>query len=162
MKNILARVSRGGGIINQIMSILEEICFGDYHFQVAVMLRNTLFISSVLCNSEAWYDITAEERDKLEQADENLLRRILECPAKTPKEMLYLELNCLPIRFIIMSRRLNFLSSILKEDEDSLLFKFLQAQLRNPNKKDWGQTVSKDMEMLEMDVSIYNIASMVQ
>ena len=123
------------------MSILEEICFGDNHFQVAVMLRNTLFISSVLCNSEAWYDITAEERDNLEQADENLLRRILECPAKTPKEMLYLELNCLPIRFILMSRRLIFLSSILKEDEDSLIFKFLQAQLKNPNKEDWGQTV---------------------
>ena len=141
MKNILARVSREVGITNQIMSIMEEICFGTYHFQVAVMLRNALFISSVLCNSEAWYKITPEEREKLEQADENLLRRILECPSKTPKEMLYLELNCLPIRYIITSRRLNFLSAILKEDEDSLLFKFLQAQLRRPSKNDWWQTV---------------------
>ena len=29
MKNILARVSKGVGITNNIMSILEEICFGN-------------------------------------------------------------------------------------------------------------------------------------
>ena len=52
MKNIIAR---GTGITNQIISILEEICFGNYFFQVAVLLRNSLFISGVLCNSEAWY-----------------------------------------------------------------------------------------------------------
>ena len=97
--------------------------------------------------------------DKLGKAVENLLRRILECPASTPKEMLYLELNCLPIRFIIMSRRLNFLSSIVREDEDSLIFKFLQAQLRSPSKNDWGQTVLSDLELLEIDTSIDNIKS---
>ena len=98
MKNVMARVSRGTGITNQIMSILEEICFGRYHFEVAVLLRNSLFLSSVLTNSEAWYNLKQEEINKLEQADEILLRKILECPASTPKEMLYLELNCLPIR----------------------------------------------------------------
>ena len=73
MKNILARVSKGVGITNNIMSILEEICFGNYHFEVAVQLRNSLFISSLLCNSEAWYNITDEEMGKLEQANEALL-----------------------------------------------------------------------------------------
>ena len=77
MKNVMARVGKAVGITNQIMSILEEICFGPYHFEVAVTLRNALFISSVLCNSEAWYNISNEEINKLEQADEILLRRIL-------------------------------------------------------------------------------------
>ena len=52
MKNVMARVGKAVGITNQIMSILEEICFGPYHFEVAVTLRNALFISSLLCNSE--------------------------------------------------------------------------------------------------------------
>ena len=157
MKNVLARVNRGVGIANQIISMLEEICFGNYYFQVAVILRNSLFISSVLCNSEAWYNITAEERDKLEQADEMLLRRILECPSSTPKEMLYLELNCLPIRFIIMSRRLNYLSSILREDKSSLIFRFLQAQLKNPTKNDWGQTVISDLKAIGFEQKLSEI-----
>ena len=158
MKNILARVSKGVGITNNIMSILEEICFGNYHFEVAVQLRNSLFISSLLCNSEAWYNITDEEMGKLEQADEALLRRILECPSSTPKEMMYLELNCLPIGFIIMSRRLNYLSTILKENEDSLLLKFFQAQLKTPNKNDWALTVQKDMEYLDIDVPVSEVS----
>ena len=158
MKNVMARVRKAVGITNQIISILEEICFGPYHFEVAVTLRNALFISSVLCNSEAWYNISNEEINKLEQADEILLRRTLECPSSTPKEMLYLELNCLPIRFLIMSRRVNFLWSILAEDPNSLMHKFLKAQLKNPNKNDWGQTVLGDLEYLEMDITISEIA----
>ena len=58
-----------------------------------------------------------------------------------------------------MSRRLDFLSSILKEDEDSLLFKFFQAQLRRTSKNYWGQTVINDLEMLEIDMPFSEIAS---
>ena len=153
MKNILARANRGVGVTNQIITILDEICYGPYHFEVAVMLRNALLISSMLCNSEAWYNVTNEERNKLEQVDEALLRRILECPSTTPKEMLYLELNCLPIRFIIIGRRVNFLSCILREDKSSLIFRFLQTQLKKPNKDDWGQTVTRDLELLGIEMS---------
>ena len=154
MKNILSRVNKGIGITNQIMAILEEIFFGPYYFEVVVTLRSSLFLSSLLSNSEAWYNLTSEEINKLEQADEILLRRILECPFSTPKEMLYLELNCIPIRFIIMSRRLNFLSSILRDDENSLISKFLQAQMRSPNRNDWGQTVASDLAILGIEIPI--------
>ena len=34
-KNDAARKKRGTGIIIQIQSILEDICFGKYHFEVA-------------------------------------------------------------------------------------------------------------------------------
>ena len=55
-----------------------------------------MFINSLIFNSEAWYNVTNSDFDELEKADEALLRKILECPAGTPKEMLYLELGCLP------------------------------------------------------------------
>ena len=50
--NIKKRTERGMGIITQIISILEEICFGPFFFEVALLLRNSLFISSILINSE--------------------------------------------------------------------------------------------------------------
>ena len=31
-KNILARSNRGTGVVNQIVSMLEDICFGKYFF----------------------------------------------------------------------------------------------------------------------------------
>ena len=72
-----------------------------------MMLINSLLLRSLLTDCEAWYNFTNEEITKLEQVDEDLLRRVLECPRTTPKEMLYLDMNCIPIRFIIGSRRLN-------------------------------------------------------
>ena len=48
MKNILARTNGGIGITNQIMSILDDICFGRYFSEVAVLLMNSLFLSRIL------------------------------------------------------------------------------------------------------------------
>ena len=73
--------------------------------------------------------------------------------------MMYLELNCLPIRYIIKCRRVNFLAYILREDKQSLIYRFLQAQLRKPSKNDWGQTVASDLEELEIMTPILDIAN---
>ena len=76
LENILARKDKSKGIIKQIISILEDICFGPFYFEVALILRDSLFLSSILVNSEAWYDVTEAEVEILEQADEELLSKI--------------------------------------------------------------------------------------
>jgi hypothetical protein len=142
------------------MSILEDICFGKYFFEVALILRNSLFINSLLFNSEAWYNLNQKDLEDLEMADEALLRRILECPESTPKEMMYLELACLPIRFIIMGRRTMFLQYILKENSDSLIHKFFQAQKDNPTKNDWCQSAKETLEELDLKLTFDQIKCM--
>ena len=102
IKNIKARVNKGTGIVNNIMTKLEGIPFGKYYFEVAMILRNSLLVSSVLCNSEAWYNVTGSELDYLESVDLMLLSKILNTPKSTPKEMMYLELGCLPLRDIVV------------------------------------------------------------
>jgi hypothetical protein len=159
-KNIAARKNRGTGIVNQIMSILEDICFGKHHFKVAMVLRGALLISSLLTNSEAWYNLSTAEIEELERVDESLMRRVLECPSSTPKEMLYLELGVSPIRSIIKSRRINFLQYILKEDKSSLIYKFLKAQLNQPTKNDWGEVVLKDISEFDINLSLKDIENM--
>ena len=159
-KNITARKNRGIGVTNQIMSILEEICFGNYYFQVAMILRNSLLISSLLTNAEAWYNLSSSDIAELEKADEDLLRKVLECPVSTPKEMLYLELGVSPIRNIIRSRRLNFLHYILHEEEKSLVHSFLTAQIENPVRNDCCQTFVEDMEVFIIGLEIEDIEKM--
>ena len=70
-KNITARKNRGIGIITQIMGILSEICFGKYYFEVAVILRNSLLLSSILTNCEAWYNVSKQDIKLLEEIDES-------------------------------------------------------------------------------------------
>ena len=135
------------------MSILDEICFGKYYFQVAMTLRNSLLLSSLLTNAEAWYNLSSTDVTELEKVDEDLLRNVLECPVSTPREMLYLELGVSPIRNMIRSRRINFLQYILKEEKDSLMYRFLMAQKDNPVKNDWCLMVMQDIEMYQLGVT---------
>jgi hypothetical protein len=46
-------VNKGKGIVTKIMTLVEGIPFGKFYFQVAVILRNSLLVSSLLTNSEA-------------------------------------------------------------------------------------------------------------
>ena len=74
--------------------------------------------------------------------------------------MLYLELGVSPIRNIIRSRRLNFLQYILQEEKDSLLYKFLMAQMYNSVRNDWCLTVAQDIEVYKLGVQVEEIEAM--
>ena len=125
IKNIKARVAKGKGIVSRIMTILEGIPMGEFNFEIAMILRNSLFVSSMLCNSEAWYAVSKAELDLLETIDVQFLRQILRSPKTTPKEMLFLELGCIPLRELIRKRRILFLQYIVKESPQSMMYKFL-------------------------------------
>ena len=46
---------------------------------------------------------------------------------------------------------------ILNEDKDSMMFKFLQTQLKNKRPKDWITQVLKDLEDLRINLSLDDI-----
>ena len=158
--NIKSRVAKGTGIISKILSILDGVPFGQYYFEVALILRESLLLSSILCNSESWYNVTKAELDLIESVDIQFLRRILNVPKSTPKEMIYLELGCTPLRYIIKKRRILFLHYILNQDPKSMLSKFLMTQIKYKKKKDWCVQVFTDLKELEMDGDIKQIKSM--
>ena len=83
-KNIAERKQKGIGAVNQICSILDEICFGPWYFEVLVILRNSLLVNSVLSCSETWYNVKEDELRQLVQEDEKLLLRALSAPGGLP------------------------------------------------------------------------------
>ena len=130
--NISERKGKGIGIVSQIMSLLDDsICLGKYYFQTAVKLRESYLVNGILFNAEVWYDLKEQEIRELEEIDETLLRRILNAHSKTPIEALYLELGCLPLRHIIMARRINYLFYLANLNENELLFNFFLAQVKS-------------------------------
>ena len=123
---------------------------------MAILLRNSLRISYLLTNSDAWHNLIEADLRNLEKIDEGLLSKVLATPITTPKEMLYLELGVIPIRFIIKSRRLNFLKYLLVQPCDSLVRQVLEAQLKHPTRNDWGQTIKHDLEEIGLEIDDVN------
>ena len=64
-KNIKARSGRGIGVISNIANILKEVSMGQYHFEVSLLLRESLFLSTVLVNSESWVNLTKTDVSKI-------------------------------------------------------------------------------------------------
>ena len=159
IKNIKARVAKGKGVISRIMAMIEGIPFGKNYFKVALILRESLLMSSMLFNSEAWYNVTKTEIELLETVDVQFLRQVLRAPRSTPKEMLFLETGCVPFREIIRKKRILFLQYILNEKDDSLLKKFLMKQKENKKPRDWINQVLSDLKELEIEESFETIKS---
>ena len=135
--NIDSRISKGQGKIAQILSMIEKISLGKHFFKIAFLVRESIFLSSILTNSEVWYRLTKAEVDDLELLDRSLLKRILAVPNSTPSAALYLETGCLRIGTIIKARRVNYLQYLLKLPEDEMLSRFFYCQWYDSSRQDW-------------------------
>ena len=112
-------------------------------------------LSMLLFNSEAWHDVSDAEIKILETVDEHLLRALVNGHSKTPLEFLYLESGAIPIRFILACRRMTYLQTILKRNENELTKRIFKAQKENPTKGDFYCQVLKDFELIgEEEVAI--------
>ena len=85
----------------------------------------------------------------LESVDEHLLRSLVKAHSKTPLEFLYLETGAAPIRFLISSRRMIYLQTIVKRSDNEVTKKIYQAQKDDPVKGDYIELVKADFELIE-------------
>ena len=116
--------------------------------EIGLHLRQAMLVNGMLYNSEVWHSISEEEIRMLESVDEYLLRAIVKGHSKTSLEFLYLETGALPIRFIISSRRIMYLQTLLKRQAKELTRKVYTAQKDNPVKGDFCELVKNDLELI--------------
>ena len=112
--NIEDRCNKGLGIKTQALGLLKEISLGNNYFEIGLMLRDSNLINGMLFNSEAWYNLTKSQVEKLEKIDELYLRSLLEAHSKTPLEALYIETGKILIRFILQKKKIDVLASSCK------------------------------------------------
>ena len=132
-KNIKNRISKGLGIISEIMNILESVTLGVHYFSTAILLRESLFLNGILTNCEIWYGLNKSEIQELENLDRNLLRKVLKTPFSTPSESLYLELGIVNIETTIKSRRIKYLHYLTTREESEMIFKVFYNSMEIPN-----------------------------
>ena len=57
------------GKTNQVLSILSGVSLGMFYMDIALVLRESIFLNGILTNSETWYNITEENYKVLEDKD---------------------------------------------------------------------------------------------
>ena len=65
-----------------------------------------MLINGILTNSEVWSPVNDSQIDVLQNVDLILLKKLTNGHSKTAKEAFYLETGSLPLKYVIMKRRL--------------------------------------------------------
>ena len=152
--------AKGYGIINNILAIVNEVPLGQWKVDAGLRLRQAMLVNGVLFNSEAWHNVSMNDLILLEKVDEALLRGLVNGHAKIPLEALFLETSSIPIRFIVSSRRIMYLHSILQKSPEELVRRVFEAQKADTSPGDFCELVSEDKDILGINMSDQEIGSM--
>ena len=159
-QTILQRSQRACGITSQISSMLNSICLGSFHFDIAMVLRDAKFVNSIMTNSEVWHNVQQNHIENLEKLDLNLLRKIMNGHSKTAKEAFFLELGIYPLRYVLAKRRFMYLWHILHREKTELIRKMYESQKCNYNKGDWGLILEEERRKYNLTLSDQEIANL--
>ena len=140
--------------------MVERISLGHFHFEISLVLRDSVLMSKLVFNSEIWYNLSNQQLVKLEQVDEMFLRQVFNVAKSTPREGLYIECGKLPVKHLVKMRRLMYYWHIIHRNDDELISKFYTAQSLDPSNGDWVLQVKKDKKDIGLNISEEEIRSM--
>ena len=120
------------------------------------MLNNSI----VLCNVEVLYGLTEAHVDKLEAVDKTYMRRIFQAPISTPVESFFIEANVLPLRFVIIGRRIMYYHTLLQKSDDELVKTVFATQQQFSVKNDWIIQLLDDLSQCDIALSESEIRNM--
>ena len=154
------RYSKGMGIITQISSLLSSISLGMYYFDIAMILRDSMLLNSILVSCHSWYLVSKKHIESLESLDILYMKKCFNSHSKTVRENYYLETGKIKMRYILSKRRLMYLHHILTRDKSELIFKVYQAQGLKPTKGVWFTMIQNEKIKYNIKLSDDKIAQM--
>ena len=101
------RTQRGTQASVGIAAFMGEVILGSHTTSVYLLLYRSIFISSVLFNSQAWSNLTKTDLLGLTGVQICFLKKVVEAPKSTCNAFVYLELGVLPINYEIHQRQLS-------------------------------------------------------
>jgi hypothetical protein len=157
-KNIVHKQNRALGTQKQIMSMVKGL--GKYTIECGFIYLNSLLRGSILYAAEAMINISEQDFRHIEQIEEDLMRKLFSTDRSCPLHLMYLEAGQVPARFQIKRMILVFFQYILKQKEESMLFRMLQAQVSSPIKNDFYETATNILSEFDICYSMKEIKDM--
>ena len=151
-ENLKERCKTGFKALSQIKSLIKEVSLGKFSIQVGLILRDSIFVSKMLLNSEVWHSVTKAQIEELEVIDRIVLRHNLNAHSKTGIEWIYADTGKLNLHSLIQIRRLMYLWHILSREESELIRRIYETQKISSSVVDWVNILSRDK--LELGITL--------
>ena len=153
------RVKRGIAAMISIEAIMADLQLGPHTVSVHLLLYYSLFLSTMLFNSQAWSNLSKKDIENLQTCQLKILKKIVGATKSTSNAFTYLELGVLPISYEIHKRQISFLHHILTlEDGDPVKMMYYNMK-KLPGEKNWYNGVKKLLETYKITMSEEEIKS---
>ena len=127
-----------------------------------LLLYRSLFVSTVLFNSQTWSGIRKKDIDQLQIVQLKFLKRILNLPSSTPNSFLFLELGVLPIEKEIHKRQLMYLHRILMLPEEDPVYQMFTnlVEFTDKGESNWWSQVKPFLVKYNLPQSLDEIKNL--
>ena len=147
-----------------IASLVAETDVGIHKTNVCLLLYQSLFLSTMLFNSQTWSNLRKNDLEQLRIIQSKFLKKIIGVPNSACSAFTYLELGVIPMEYEIHKRQIKYLQRILQlEGGDPVreVFMFQMHQRQNGiMENNWWSDVSELMVRYEIDCSLEEIRTM--
>ena len=155
-ENIEERYNKGIGKINDIMSMLNEVSFGQYYFETALMFRESMLINSMLCNVEVLYGLTKAHIEKIRSSGQNLFEKNISITSiQTSWEFIH-RIKCTAVTICGYGSY----HTLLQKPDSELAKSVFLAQQKFTVKNDWVIQLKDDLEQCQKTLTEDEIKNM--
>ena len=156
------RVRRGTKAMISISSLMTETDVGRHKIDVFLLLYFSLFLATVLFNSQTWSKLRKKDLDQLKRMQTKFLKRVVGVAYSTCNAFMFLELGVLPIEYEIDKRRLMYLHRILGLDKGDPVYKMLEnmISLSATGEHNWWTDMEKVLHRYNVVLSLSEIAAL--
>ena len=119
----------------------NETTFRCHRIEALLLLYRTVFMQSLIFNSQAWSHITLSDLDELRKVQTRCLKRILWAPSSTSNAYVFLELAVLPVEYEIEIRQCMYLQHIIQLPDDHLIHRIYKQELCYHAENNWANNM---------------------
>ena len=137
------RVRRGTVCTVNSMALCNDAQMGKYSILSLILLYKTVFLKTVIHNSETWNNLSKNDISRLSTAQNKYLKWMLHTSKGTCTSFTLLELGLLPISQEIDLNKLNYLHHILNLPSDDPVIQVYREQKQYTSEPNWYNEVKQ-------------------
>ena len=157
---ITDRSRKGTACTVNAIALCNDAQMGKYAITSLILLYKTVFLPTILFNSETWNHMTKHDSDQLNISQNKYLKWMLHCPKSTCTSFTLLELGLLPVDHEIMYRKLTYLHHILSLPGDDPVKIVFNEQKQYTHENNWYNEIKKILEEHQLNFTEDDISNM--
>ena len=152
-RNIQDKVCKATGNVNKVIESLTERPYGKHKYKAAKLMRDGMIVASMLSSAETWTNICEKDIKKLNKPDKIFLNKLLGGEGNPSLSFMYLEMGILPLKYMLISKRLKFLKYILDENEETMVKQVYKTMKEESQVGDFVDLTKKDFKTVGIQMS---------